>query len=431
MKKTGMTLLAALLAVFLSTVTFASEEKQEFPNVGMNIAIAQEMEKTTGLLLPYPLGAIDDDHHVYAMAFIYVALPKDKAITMLYSPDVTEEEALELNEAKGIITMLLVTETGFDDAKKVCDMSFHLPLDYEAAEEIGSAGSFTFYTVLSENDAYLSSIGKEFAEEFKKLQPVVLEAERNADFYEPADAVKKLAGQKLTFTTTDPDGNTVTSEELFSENEITMLNCWGIWCPNCTAEMADLAEIHARMQEKGCGIVGLEWEKTPDEATYREAAEFMEQSGATYPNVLLPEELLEQINAYPTSIFVDREGTILGMPIIGADVNQYESRFNELLGEGETVPVETEDDMEAAGVYHVTVSDEEGPVEGVFIQFCDDTTCSFEKTDADGKASFEAPAGKEYEVHVLMVPEGYKENTEVYHATDTSDEISIQLQKQN
>ena len=29
------------------------------------------------------------------------------------------------------------------------------------------------------------------------------------------------------------------------------------------SEMAELAEIHTRLREKGCGIVGVEWEQKP------------------------------------------------------------------------------------------------------------------------------------------------------------------------
>ena len=436
MKKAGLLILSALLAASTGVAAPASEEtaeKTSFTGEGMNMALPQELEDTAGLLVPYPIGAIDAEHQTYAMTFLYEALPKEEALVKLYSDDLSEEEAQEVYDAQCIITMVLATEAGFDRAREVCEEAFGIPLNYEEAEEIGSAGAYTFYAVLSADTEFFSSISEEFAEEYKNLEQLLLEAERNADFYEPIDPVKSMIGRKLVFTTEDLDGNTVTSEELFSANKITMINCWGVWCPNCVTEMAELAEIHTRMQEKGCGIVGVQWEQTPDDATYREGIQLMEESGTNYPNVLMPDEVLAWLSAFPTSIFVDSEGTVLDTPIVGAQVGKYESSLEELLGRdeemSEAVTEDSADSADSAAVYRVSVTDADGPVEGVTIQFCDDTTCTYEATDADGTVAFDMPAGKEYEVHVLSVPDGYKAIEEVYHTSDAPDEMHIELEK--
>ena len=36
-------------------------------------------------------------------------------------------------------------------------------------------------------------------------------------------------GTKVSFTTTDLDGNPISSEEIFSQHEITMVNIWSSW----------------------------------------------------------------------------------------------------------------------------------------------------------------------------------------------------------
>ena len=254
------------------------------------------------------------------------------------------------------------------------------------------------------------------------------EALKGAEFFEPVDEAKEMTGKKIEFTTTDLDGNTVTSEELFSQNEITMINCWGTWCHNCVDEMAELAKIHTNMQEKGCGIVGLEFEIAQDDETYQEAGKMMEEWGTNYPNVLMPDELDKQLNGYPTSIFVDREGNVLGIPIVGAAVNKYESTLDQLLS-GEKAAPETEAEVGAVVIYHVIVTGEDGPVEGVTVQFCSDDTCRFEETDEDGVATVEVPAGVEYHAQVVEVPDGYEEDDTVYYTTAGSDEVNIELRK--
>ena len=432
--KIARTILAAgCMMLTIGMTATASQNMDHYQEVGINIPVVEEMENTQGLYLPYPVGAIDDERHVYAMLFVYAAMPKEDALRVMYTEESSEEEVEALEEAQCFYGVLLATDEDFETVQTVCEetLSGSVELDYEKAQEVGSADGYTFYYLpWTGSEAYTSSIGGEYAEELRKLEQAVPGALENAEFYAPVDAVKGMKGQKLSFTTTDLDGNTVTSEELFSQNKITMVNCWGVWCPNCVDEMEELADMHTRLQEKGCGIVGLEWEREPTEETYQLARDSMEEWGTNYPNALMPEEVNDHLEAFPTTFFVDRTGTVLEMPIVGAAVDQYESTLESLLeGEESTPETESEAVLSGAAVYHVNVSDEEGPVEEVAIQFCDDTICRFSETDENGVASFEVPGGKEYEVHVIEVPDGYQEDDTVYHTEDGSNEVNIRLKK--
>ena len=432
--KIARTILAAgCMMLTIGMTATASQNMDQYQEVGINIPVVEEMENTQGLYLPYPVGAIDDERHVYAMLFVYAAMPQEDALRVMYTEESSEEEVEALEEAQCFYGVLLATDEDFETVQTVCEetLSGSVELDYEKAQEVGSADGYTFYYLpWTGSEAYTSSIGGEYAEELRKLEQAVPGALENAEFYAPVDAVKGMKGQKLSFTTTDLDGNTVTSEELFSQNKITMVNCWGVWCPNCVDEMEELADMHTRLQEKGCGIVGLEWEREPTEETYQLARDSMEEWGTNYPNALMPEEVNDHLEAFPTTFFVDQTGTVLEMPIVGAAVDQYESTLESLLeGEESTPETESEAVLSGAAVYHVNVSDEEGPVEEVAIQFCDDTTCRFSETDENGVASFEVPGGKEYEVHVIEVPDGYQEDDTVYHTEDGSNEVNIRLKK--
>ena len=432
--KIARTILAAgCMMLTIGMTATASQNMDQYQEAGINIPVVEEMENTQGLYLPYPVGAIDDERHVYAMLFVYAAMPQEDALRVMYTEESSEEEVEALEEAQCFFGVLLATDEDFETVQTVCEetLSGSVELDYEKAQEVGSADGYTFYYLpWTGSEAYTSSIGGEYAEELRKLEQAVPGALENAEFYAPVDAVKGMKGQKLSFTTTDLDGNTVTSEELFSQNKITMVNCWGVWCPNCVDEMEELADMHTRLQEKGCGIVGLEWEREPTEETYQLARDSMEEWGTNYPNALMPEEVNDHLEAFPTTFFVDQTGTVLEMPIVGAAVDQYESTLESLLeGEESTPETESEAVLSGAAVYHVNVSDEEGPVEEVAIQFCDDTTCRFSETDENGVASFEVPGGKEYEVHVIEVPDGYQEDDTVYHTEDGSNEVNIRLKK--
>lgn len=81
------------------------------------------------------------------------------------------------------------------------------------------------------------------------------------------------------------------------------------------------------------------------------------------------------------------------------------------------------------GKYEILVTDEAGdPVEGITIQFCSDTLCETQKTDATGIAAFEKEPGK-YTIHVLKVTEGYAEDDTEYEAPEKPGHVTITLKK--
>ena len=256
---------------------------------------------------------------------------------------------------------------------------------------------------------------------------------RTAELFAPVDPEASLPGQILSFETTDLDGNAVSSADLFKDNKITMVNLWGTWCTNCVGEMTELAEIHTRLQEKGCGVVGVEWERKPIDTMLDEVRAFLEEKGTNYPNVIMPQgnPIFEQVGGFPTTFFVDSEGRILTIPISGALVDQYERTVDQLLS-GEQVDTATDAGAvkNDSGEYRVIVYDLEGnPVEGAVIQLCDDVTCAFQPTDVSGVAVFSVAEEKAYDVHVLMAPEGYAPDEGEYKTLETYSDVNIFLEK--
>lgn len=269
--------------------------------------------------------------------------------------------------------------------------------------------------------------------EIEFCQAELLKYLESTEYVAPVDPDIGYIGQVIQFESTDLDGNTFSSADLFKDNEITMVNLWGTWCPNCVNEMAELARIHTNLQAKGCGIVGIEFEKKPIEEIGDTARGILAANSVNYPSVLMPGDnvLLNGVSAYPTTFFVDREGKILTYPIAGAAVDEYEGVVDKLLA-GEAVNLAPETGAAANGdnKYRVFVYDADGnPVEGAVVQFCDEATCSFQTTDADGLATFPVAEQKVYEVHMLKVPEGYREDANIYKTMDTFSDVNIFLEK--
>ena len=135
-----------------------------------------------------------------------------------------------------------------------------------------------------------------------------------------------------TFEGKDLDGNTVKSDELFSANAVTVVNFWFTTCNPCVGELSDLDALNKELAEKGGSLIGVNtFTLDGDEAAISEAKDVLAKKGATYQNVYFNSDgeagkFTTNIFAYPTTYVVDRNGNIVGEPIIGAitEKNQAE-----------------------------------------------------------------------------------------------------------
>ena len=122
----------------------------------------------------------------------------------------------------------------------------------------------------------------------------------------------------------DLDGNTVKSDELFSANAVTVVNFWFTTCNPCVGELSELDALNKELAKKGGALIGVNtFTLDGDEAAISEAKDVLAKKGATYQNVYFASDseagmFTANIFAYPTTYVVDRNGNIVGDPIVGA-----------------------------------------------------------------------------------------------------------------
>ena len=122
----------------------------------------------------------------------------------------------------------------------------------------------------------------------------------------------------------DLDGNPVKSDELFSGNAVTVVNFWFTTCNPCVGELAELDALNKELAEKGGTLIGVNtFTLDGDETAISEAKDVLAKKGATYQNVYFASDgeagkFTTNIFAYPTTYVVDRNGNIVGDPIVGA-----------------------------------------------------------------------------------------------------------------
>ena len=131
----------------------------------------------------------------------------------------------------------------------------------------------------------------------------------------------------------DLDGNTVKSSELFSKNAVTVVNFWFTTCNPCVGELSELDALNKELAEKGGALIGVNtFTLDGNETAISEAKDVLAKKGATYQNVYFASDgeagkFTTNIFAYPTTYVVDRNGNIVGDPIVGAitEKNQAEA----------------------------------------------------------------------------------------------------------
>ena len=87
-----------------------------------------------------------------------------------------------------------------------------------------------------------------------------------------------------------------------------MLNFWATWCPPCRAEMPDMEQLY---QDTAIEILAVNLTQT--EESEKQVREFVNEYELTFPILMdmdIDVAMLYQIQAIPTSIFLDAERTI-------------------------------------------------------------------------------------------------------------------------
>ena len=185
------------------------------------------------------------------------------------------------------------------------------------------------YEMLKESATEISDIENKLTE-LEEKYPEIMQKSMDGDMSMPAGSDTSTppddgSMQKFpAFEGKDLDGNTVKSDELFSANAVTVVNFWFTTCNPCVGELSELDALNKELAEKGGALIGVNtFTLDGDEAAISEAKDVLAKKGVTYQNVYFASDgeagkFTTNIFAYPTTYVVDRNGNIVGDPIVGA-----------------------------------------------------------------------------------------------------------------
>ena len=195
------------------------------------------------------------------------------------------------------------------------------------------------YEWLKESATEISNIENKLTE-LEEKYPEIMQKSMDGDMSMPSDqsgtgkmdnqsGADKMAEQGSmqkfpAFEGKDLDGNTVKSDELFSGNAVTVVNFWFTTCNPCVGELSELDALNKELAEKGGALIGVNtFTLDGDKAAIADAKDVLAKKGATYQNIYFGSggdagKFVENVFAYPTTYVVDRNGNIVGDPIVGA-----------------------------------------------------------------------------------------------------------------
>lgn len=153
----------------------------------------------------------------------------------------------------------------------------------------------------------------------------------------PETSPQTKSQESWTFETQELMTGEKVTESIIQESSLTMVNFWGTFCQPCIREMPDLGDLARENQSKDFKIIGVMVDVVEEDEKADQARFIVQQTHADYPHLYVTESLLDgvqNIQAVPTTIFFDREGRVVGKPILGVKSKaEYQKTIDAYLSE--------------------------------------------------------------------------------------------------
>ena len=243
------------------------------------------------------------------------------------------ESGTETTEASGTKLDDLYQQENqiFADHEEVWNKVFGM-MNKSTADPSGNYADYLADTVDSNKDSFSEDELKTLTDDIetiRKIEEQIAELENDTTTSEDTDAENNSedASPFRDFSGQDYDCNTV-DESLFSNNAVTVVNFWFTGCKPCVAELSKLNELNDAIKSMGGEVVGINTETfDANKDAIKEAASVLESQGAKYRNLSIDSDsaagkYASDIMAFPTTILVDRNGNIVGEPMLGGIDNQ-------------------------------------------------------------------------------------------------------------
>jgi thiol-disulfide isomerase/thioredoxin len=164
--------------------------------------------------------------------------------------------------------------------------------------------------------------------EFAKLSQKIADARSNKVRKE----MKDFKPFPFSFELPDLEGKPVKLADF--KGKVTIVDVWGTWCPPCKMEIPHFVALKDKY--KDLAIVGINYEHVAKDKVKDTIASFVKENKINYPCVIGDDKTQEKIpdlEGFPTTLFLDREGKVRYKHVGYAPMAQLEEIVKTLLAD--------------------------------------------------------------------------------------------------
>lgn len=142
--------------------------------------------------------------------------------------------------------------------------------------------------------------------------------------------LKKVAVGQIApdFTQNDADGNPIKFSDIYSKNELTLLDFWASWCGPCRQENPNVVAVFNDYNDKGFSVFGVSLDKDKDawqKGIADDGLTWTHVSDLAYWNNAAAK--LYAVQGIPHSILVDKNGKIIAKNKRGDELRKTVAEF--------------------------------------------------------------------------------------------------------
>lgn len=144
-----------------------------------------------------------------------------------------------------------------------------------------------------------------------------------------------VAGEKIvpevgkplpSFVITQPDGKEIKVPEDYKGKQVIFVDFWGTWCPSCVAEMPEIIKLQEKYR-KDIQVIGISV-RSQEKDIHRKAKKI----AVNYP-LPIGDDIADAygVTAFPTAIFVNRDGVVTDMVVGEQTGEQFEAMYEKAM----------------------------------------------------------------------------------------------------
>lgn len=164
-------------------------------------------------------------------------------------------------------------------------------------------------------------------EEIKTIEKEITKLKNDVEKLPSSDKKTESRTKFPAFKSKTLDGQEV-SNDIFKDKKVTLVNFWFNGCAPCVRELPELQKLNDEIEKNSGQVIGINTEAmVGNDDAIKEAKEILNKQGIKYKNISLDQssdlgEYAGKIMSFPTSVLIDKDGNIVGDPIVGGIDNE-------------------------------------------------------------------------------------------------------------